>query len=129
MFLSVVRNTSNAAFSAALNSRHCSVCPNLTVWPRGTNGEAWAGREPKSHLKRDTALLLDDIVDAWSRNVQSQCQLISVQVKRRHKLFSKNLARMNWFQSSHVSSLSDNLQSLRGRRLRRATQNRYATGR
>src|SRR3981081_3439646 len=67
--------------------------------------------EPKSHLRRDTALLLDDIVDTWSRNVQSQCQLISVQAKRHHKLFSKNLARMNWFQSSHVSSLSDNIQS------------------
>jgi hypothetical protein len=65
--------------------------------------------KPKSHLRRDTALLVDDIVDAWSSNVQSQCQLISVQVKRHHKLFSKNLARMNWFQSSHVSSLSDNL--------------------
>jgi len=65
--------------------------------------------KPKSHLGRDTTLLLDDIVDAWSRNVQSQCQLISVQVQRHHKLFSKNLARMNWFQSSHVSSLSDNL--------------------
>src|ERR1700730_12133731 len=58
----------------------------------------------KSHLRRDTALLLEDIVDAGSRNVQSQCQLISVQVKRHHKLFSKNLARMNWFQWSHVSS-------------------------
>src|SRR6266436_3755925 len=80
--------------------------------------------KPKSHLRRDTALLLDDIVDAWSRNVQSQCQLISVQVKRHHKLFSKNLARMNWFQSSHVPPLSHNLQSRRGRRLRRATQNR-----
>ena len=64
--------------------------------------------KPKSHLSRDTALLLDDFVDAWSRNVQSQCQFISVQVKRHHKLFSKNLARMNWFQSSHVSSLNDN---------------------
>jgi len=29
--------------------------------------------EPKSHLRRDTALLLNDIVDAWSRNVESQC--------------------------------------------------------
>jgi len=36
--------------------------------------------KPKSHLGRDTALLLNDIVDAWSRNVQSQCQFISVQV-------------------------------------------------
>src|SRR5271155_752373 len=36
--------------------------------------------EPKSHLRRDTALLLDDIVDAWSRNVQSQCQLIMLGV-------------------------------------------------
>jgi hypothetical protein len=57
--------------------------------------------EPKSHLRRDTALLVDDTVDAWSRNVQSQCQLISVQAKRHHKLFSKDLAWMNWFQSGH----------------------------
>src|SRR5271154_2682899 len=64
--------------------------------------------KPKSHLRRDATLLLDDIVDTRSRNVQSQCQLISVQVKRYHKLFSRNLARMNWFQSAHVSSLSDN---------------------
>jgi hypothetical protein len=64
--------------------------------------------KPKSHLRGDTALLFDDFVNAWSRNVQSQCQLISVQVKRHHKLFSKNLARMNWFQSNHVSSISDN---------------------
>jgi len=27
--------------------------------------------KPKSHLRRDTAPLLDDIVDAWSRNVRS----------------------------------------------------------
>ena len=64
--------------------------------------------KPKSHLRLDAPLLLT-IVDAWSRNVRSQRQLISVQVKGHHKLFSKNLARMNWFQSSHVSSLSDNL--------------------
>ena len=53
------------------------------------------------HLGRDTALLLDDIVDAWSRNVQSQCQLISVQMKRHHKLFSKNLARMKIAERLH----------------------------
>ena len=57
--------------------------------------------KPKSHLRRDTALLLHNIVDAWGRNVQSQCQLISVQVTRHHKLFSKNLAWMNWLQSGH----------------------------
>jgi hypothetical protein len=57
--------------------------------------------EPKSHLRRDTSLLLHNVVDAWSGNVQSQCKPISVQAKRHHKLFSKNLARMNWFQSSH----------------------------
>src|SRR5580700_7732137 len=58
--------------------------------------------EPKSHLRRDTALLLHNIVDAWGRNVQSQRQLISVQVTRHHKLFSKNLAWMNWLQSGHL---------------------------
>src|ERR1700679_1350033 len=71
--------------------------------------------KPKSHLGRDTALLLDDIVDAGSRNVQSQCELISVQMQRHHKLFSKNLAWMNWFQSSHVPSLSDTLYPPHGR--------------
>ena len=42
--------------------------------------------EPQRHLRRDTALLLDDIVDGGSRYVQSQCQLISVQAHPLHKL-------------------------------------------
>jgi hypothetical protein len=64
--------------------------------------------EPESHFRRDSALLVDDIVDGRRRNVQSQRQLIAGEMKRRHELFPQDLARMNWFQACHGSSLSDN---------------------
>ncbi len=54
----------------------------LKIEPKIRRGPEEASKS-KSHFRGDATLFVDDVVDARSRDVQSQSQLVGIQVKRR----------------------------------------------
>src|SRR5262249_14807115 len=115
-------------FGAYLIARNFEVIGRLHAHPEFGACAKVAG-QPEGCVRRDCALAIDDLADAYLRDTDRLRQRILREMQWLQKVLAQNLAWMCWWKIGHCSGpLNDSRRSRHRGRRRCASGSRCATG-